>query len=65
MDWANRSIIWLFRSVGSDAYDRLLVYSREQDRFSTATVTADWLVGSRIDATSLEDLDALLPRWKT
>lgn len=59
VDWANRSIIWLFRSVGSDAYDRLLVYSWEQDRFSTATVTADWLVGSRIDATSLEDLDAL------
>ena len=59
VDWANRSIIWSFRSVGSATYDRLLVYSWEQNRFSTATVTSDWLVGSRLDATSLEDLDAL------
>jgi len=59
VDWANRSIVWAFRSVGSEAYDRLLIYSWEQGRFSTATVTSDWLVGSRLDATSLEDLDAL------
>ena len=27
VDWANRSIIWLFRWSAPDAYDRLLVYS--------------------------------------
>lgn len=61
IDWQNRSIVWAFRSVGSTAKDRLLIYSWEQGRFSTATVTADWLVGSRVDATTLEDLDALFP----
>ena len=59
VDWANRSIIWSFREVGSDVRNRLLIYSWEQGRFSTATVTSDWLVGSRVDATTLEDLDAL------
>lgn len=59
VDWQNRAIVWLFRSIGSTVKDRILVYSWEQGRFSTATVTADWLVGSRVDATTLEDLDAL------
>lgn len=59
VDWANRSIIWLFRSLGATGYNRILVYSWEQNRFSTATVSADWIVGSRVDATTLEDLDAL------
>ncbi|NJM13955.1 MAG: hypothetical protein HC889_20815, partial [Synechococcaceae cyanobacterium SM1_2_3] len=59
VDWANRAIIWAFRSVGSTTYDRFLIYSWEQDRFSTASVPVQWLVGARIDATSLEDLDAL------
>lgn len=59
VDWANRSIVWLFKSSGASGKDRALIYSWEQDRFSTATITADWLVGSRVDATTLEDLDAL------
>lgn len=59
VDWQNRCVIWAFRSVGAALPDRLLIYSWEQNRFSTATVTVDWVVGSRIAATSLEDLDAL------
>ncbi len=59
VDWASRSVVWAFRSVGSSVRDRLLIYSWEQGRFSTATITSDWLVGSRVDATTLEDLSAL------
>lgn len=59
VDWANRSIVWAFHSAGAVNANRLLIYSWEQNRFSTATVTADWLVGSRVDATTLEELDAL------
>ena len=59
VDWQNRCIVWAFRSVGSALPDRMLIYSWEQDRFSTATVGVDWIVGSRISATTLEDLDAL------
>jgi hypothetical protein len=59
VDWQNRCIVWAFRSAGAALPDRLLIYSWEQDRFSTATVTVDWIVGSRAPATSLEDLDAL------
>lgn len=59
VDWQNRSVVWAFQSVGATERDRLLIYSWEQDRFSTATITADWLVGARVDATTLEDLDGL------
>jgi hypothetical protein len=59
VDWQNRCIVWAFRSVGAARPDRMLIYSWEQDKFSTATVTVDWVVGSRIAATSLEDLDAI------
>lgn len=59
VDWQNRCVVWAFRSVGADLPDRILIYSWEQDRFSTATLDVDWIVGSRISATSLEDLDAM------
>lgn len=59
VDWANRSVVWSFHSSGAPRANRLLIYSWEHNRFSTATVTTDWLVGSRVDATTLEDLDAL------
>lgn len=59
VDWQNRCVVWAFRSVGAALPDRMLIYSWEQNRFSTASVAADWIVGSRISATSLEDLDAL------
>lgn len=59
VDWQTRCVIWAFRSAGSSLPDKMLIYSWEQNRFSTATVGVDWIVGSRISATSLEDLDAL------
>lgn len=61
VDWRNKCIIWAFRTVSSsvDGFDKCMVYSWEENRFSTATLQVDRLVGSRIDATSLEDLDAL------
>jgi hypothetical protein len=59
VDWRNRSIIWSFRSAGSSVRNRLLIYSWEQNRFTTGNVTSDWLVGARFDAVTLEDLNAL------
>ncbi|UNY40283.1 putative noozle protein [Paracoccus phage vB_PmaP_KLEP18-1] len=61
VDWRNKCIVWAFRSAqapGED-FDRVLIYSWEQDRFSTATINVQRLVGSRIPGTTLEDLDAL------
>lgn len=59
VDWQHKCIVWAFRTPGADLPNRILMYSWEQGRFSTATVTVDWLVGSRVDATTLEALDAL------
>lgn len=61
VDWQNSSVVWAFQSSagGSDVYDRLIIYSWTQQRWSTATVDANWVVGSQIDPTTLEDLDAI------
>lgn len=60
LDLINRCIVWSFVSrEGNGQKDRAIIYSWEQNRFSTATLTVDWLVGSRVDPTTLEDLDLL------
>lgn len=60
VDWKNKCIIWAFVSAQSvGGFDRALVYSWEQNRFSSASIMVDRLVGSRIDGVVLEGLDAL------
>lgn len=61
VDWRNKCIIWAFKTSqnGGSDFDKALIYSWEQNRFSTATIRTQRLVGSRIPGTTLEDLDAL------
>lgn len=61
VDWLNECVVWAFVGQGQDLFNRLLVYSWAENRWSSGTVTIQRLVGSRRDATSLEDLDALFP----
>jgi hypothetical protein len=61
VDWKNECVVWAFKESGSTSFDRLMIYSWTQDRWSTGTLTLHRLVGTRRDATSLEDLDALFP----
>lgn len=59
VDWVNGAIVWAFQSAQADSNDRLIIYSWEQQRWSTATVNADWLVGSAIDGIDIDSLDAI------
>lgn len=59
VDWQNESIVWGFHGTGSEAYNRLLVYSWAQQRFSTATLDFEWVVGSTLDGIDLDTLDSL------
>lgn len=61
VDWLNGAVIWAFNDTTGTVrgFDRLLVYSWRYDRWSTATVDVDWVVGSTLDGITLEDLDAL------
>jgi len=59
IDWQNEAIIWSFHGEGSEVRNRLLVYSFAEGRWSTATVTVDWLVGSNLDGIDLDSLDAI------
>lgn len=59
IDWQNESIVWAFCGEGSETFNRLLVYSWSQNRFSTATVPVGWVVGSQLDGVDLDSLDAI------
>jgi hypothetical protein len=58
VDWQNECIVWAFLSEGASEYDRLLVYSYAQNRWSSATVDCGYVVGSTLDAQTLDELDA-------
>lgn len=58
VDWQNESIVWAFKTQDGN-YDRLIIYSWAQNRWSTGTVSIGWLVNDTKDAVTLEDLDTL------
>ena len=59
IDWEKELIIWAFPSSESDVYDRALIYSWSENRWSSATFNSHWMVGSNLDATTLDELDAI------
>ncbi len=60
VNWEMQSIVWAYPSKGSGGVlDKIIIYSWAQDRWSTASIPVHWLVQGTVDATTLEDLDAL------
>lgn len=59
VDWQNECIVWAFISENATDYDRLMIYSWSQDRWTSGTANVGWLVGTALDGVTLEDLDAL------
>lgn len=59
IDWENQCVVWAFYPALQSAFARLLIYSWEQNRWSTATLTVHRLVESSIGETTIEELDAL------
>lgn len=62
VDRRNRLIFWAFKSSPSvEAFDRLLIYNYEVNRWSYAEVSSRWLVESRSVGITLDGLDVPLP----
>jgi len=59
IDWQNEAIVWSFMSSENDVYDRQIIYSWSEQRWSTATIATQWIVGSNLDGTDLDSLDAI------
>ena len=60
VDWQNECIVWSFSSEGS-VFDRKLIYSWAQNRWTSATITTDWIVSSETERQTLEDIGAAYP----
>ncbi|WP_299949075.1 hypothetical protein [uncultured Ruegeria sp.] len=59
VDWQNECIIWAFKSDAAGDFNRFIIYSWAQNRWSTGTVDVGWLVGTAKDAVSIDALDAI------
>lgn len=59
VDWQKQCIVWAFRTTGASSFDKLIVYNYNEARWSTASVTLDWLVSSALDGIDLDSLDAI------
>lgn len=59
IDWQNECIVWAFYSQSDDQFDRMLIYSLSEGRWSSATLGVGRLVMATPDATTLTDLDSI------
>lgn len=61
IDWENQCVMWAWCSAGNETPNRLLVYSWAEDRWTSGTINADWIVGCQLDYTTLEQIGAAYP----
>lgn len=59
IDWQNQCVFWAFKTSGSDQYERFLIYSWAEGRFSSGTATTGYIVGTTLDGVDLDSLDAI------
>lgn len=57
VDWANRSIVWSFYPDGFEEYRRQIIYNWGLQRWTTASVVADWIVESTSTPVSIDEDD--------
>lgn len=59
VDWENQCVVWAYYPLTADGFTKLLIYSWEQDEWSSATMTVDRLVENSVGAVSIEQIDAI------
>lgn len=60
VSWERQCVVWAFYPESDPTgYKRLIIYSWRDNRWSTATLSLDWLVDNKVAATTVEDLDAI------
>lgn len=59
IDWSNRCIYWTYPAVGGNGTPTLvLIYNYEEDRWSRAEATVEFMTSGVTTAITLEDLDS-------
>lgn len=60
--WEKQCIVWNFYPRdNATGFNKQIIFSWAQNRWSTADLVNDWIVDNKVGATTLEDLDALFP----
>ena len=57
VDWANRSIVWAFPSQGRPSLTRQIIYNWGLERWTTASITLDWVVESTLIPANIDQTD--------
>jgi hypothetical protein len=61
IDWQNKCVVWSFPTSERADADTLLFYAWEENRWSYAQVSTQWIVGAPVAGLTLEQVDALYP----
>jgi len=61
ISWTKQSIMWAFIPTDSSTFTRQIIYSWAEDKWSYADEMVDYLVGTKVDATTIGDLAILFP----
>lgn len=60
--WEHQCVIWNFKPKSNTTdYRRQIIYSLTENRWSTASLTNQWIVDDKIGGVTLEQLDGLFP----
>ena len=61
VDWNSQAVFWTYYPKAFDAFQKHLIYSFSQNRWSEATFTVDYLVEGAVDGVTLDSLDTPYP----
>ena len=61
LHWPKQSIVWSFISTTGASFDRQIIYSFTEDKWSNADESLDFIVRSKTDATTIGALATLFP----
>lgn len=59
VDWQNECIVWAFQSTDANRFDRAIVYSWGQNRWTYWRVNVGWLVGTKVSGLTVDALGAI------
>ncbi len=61
ISWTKQSIMWAFIPTDGTTFTRQIIYSWAEDKWSYSDEAVDYLVGTKVDATTIGDLATLYP----
>jgi len=61
VNWVAKCVVWVFYGTSATGFTKQLIYNWEQDRWSSAEISIDYIVEGTQDGVTLEGVSAIYP----